>query len=415
MSIKKDIRKAILYSLMIFLVGGIFLFGFYLGKTEEKKDIESLVYSQEAKNSSLGDNKDYFDFNLYFEVWNSIKSSHVDKNKIKDKDLFYGSLEGLAEGTNDPYTIFMDPESTEDFYQDLSGTFEGIGAEIGMRNDTITVIAPLDGMPAQKAGLRSGDKIYAIDGESALGLSVNEAVKRIRGEKGTEVTLTIIRGEDKPIDITIVRDKIFVPSIEHEMRDDGIYYIKISSFNEDTESLFYEAVANALIEKPEGIILDLRNNPGGYLETSITVASEWIESGPIVAEQFGENRRMEHPSNGNARLADIPTVVLINQGSASASEIVAGALRDYNKATIVGKQSFGKGSVQSLRNLSDGSSLKLTVAKWLTPEGDYIDEKGIEPQVEVDLTEEDINKELDPQLDKAVEILLDNGEEETTE
>jgi carboxyl-terminal processing protease len=309
----------------------------------------------------------------------------------------------------------MDPESTEDFYQDLSGTFEGIGAEIGMRNDTITVIAPLDGMPAQKAGLRSGDKIYAIDGESALGMTVNEAVKRIRGEKGTEVTLTIIRGEDKPIDITIVRDEIFVASIEHEMREDDIYYIKISSFNDDTESLFYEAVANALVEKPKGIILDLRNNPGGYLETSITVASEWIEAGPVVAEQFGENRRMEHPSNGNARLSDIPTVVLINQGSASASEIVAGALRDYNKATIVGKQSFGKGSVQSLRNLSDGSSLKLTVAKWLTPEGDYIHEKGIEPQIEVDLTEEDINNDLDPQLDKAVDILLDSSDENSSE
>lgn len=397
-------NKLALFLILLVFVGGVFLLGFYLGKSNEKS-IPTLAYSEDAKEQALGEKEDYFDFNLYFEVWNSIRNNYVDKNQVKDKDLFYGSLEGLAGATGDPYTAFMNPEHTKEFYEDLSGTFEGIGAEIGMRNEVVTVVAPLDGMPAQKAGLRSGDKIYAIDGESALGISVNDAVKKIRGEKGTEVTLTIIRGEDKPIDITITRDKIVVSSVKWEMRDDNILYIKISNFNDDTEKLFNQAVSEAVLKQPSGIVLDLRNNPGGYLDTAIDVASKWIKEGPVVAEQFGENRRAEHFSDGDARLADFKTVVLINEGSASASEIVAGALRDYKKATIVGKQSFGKGSVQTVRDLSDGSSLKVTVAKWMTPEGDYINEKGIAPQVEVDLTEDDFNNERDPQLDKAMEIL----------
>ena len=191
------------------------------------------------------------------------------------------------------------------------------------------------------------------------------------------------------------------------MKDNGIYYLQISNFNDDTETLFNNAVSDILLKQPKGIILDLRNNPGGYLDTAVYVSSEWIKEGPVVAEQFGENRRAEHFSNGSGRLEGIPTVVLINEGSASASEIVAGALRDYKKATIIGKQSFGKGSVQSIRGLSDGSSLKVTVAKWLTPEGDYIHDKGIAPQIEVDFTEDDFNNDLDPQLERAFKYILE--------
>lgn len=404
MPYNKKVGRLTSFLLFAFFVGGIFLFGFYLGSNDSDNPFSSVAYNNQGNANT--DNRDYFDFNLYFEVWNSLKTNHVDKNKIKDRDLFYGSLEGLAGATEDPYTVFMDPELTSEFYDDLSGTFEGIGAEIGIRDEIITIVAPLDGMPAQKAGLRAGDKVYAINGESALGLSVNDAVKKIRGEKGTEVTLTIIRGEDKPIDITIVRDKIVVESVETEMREDGIYYLKISNFNEDTQNLFNNAVSEILINNPKGIVLDVRNNPGGYLDTAVYVSSEWVKEGPIVAEQFGENRRSEHFSNGNGRLANIPTVVLINQGSASASEIVAGALRDYEKATVIGMQSFGKGSVQTIKDLSDGSSLKVTVAKWLTPEGDYIHDKGIAPEIEVDFTEEDIENERDPQLDRAIEYIL---------
>lgn len=399
--------KASSYLFISLLLLGIFSIGFYIGNNNRVK-LPILAYSNNAREKLDKNSEDYFDFNLYFEVWNNLKTEHVDKNMIKDKELFYGSLEGLAAATNDPYTVFMDPELSAEFYEDLSGTFEGIGAEIGIRDEIITIIAPLDGMPAQKAGLRSGDKVYAINGESALGLTVNGAVKKIRGEKGTEVTLTIIRDKSKPMEVKVVRDKIIVASVKSELRDNGVYYINVSNFNDDTERLFSQAISDILLKSPKGIVLDLRNNPGGYLDTAISMASEWVKEGPIVAEQFGENKRSEHFSNGNARLAGIKTVVLINEGSASASEIVAGALRDYKKATIIGKQSFGKGSVQTIEDLSDGSSLKITVAKWLTPEGDYIHDKGIAPQIEVDLSEDDFNNKRDPQLDRAFEFILNN-------
>jgi len=266
-------------------------------------------------------------------------------------------------------------------------------------------LLPLEGMPAQKAGLRAGDKVYAVNGESTIGLTVDEVVKKIRGPKGSQVTLTIIRGQDKPQDITITRAVIFVKSVKTEMRSDGILVIKISNFNDDTLNLFYEAVNTALLNNPKGIILDLRNNPGGYLETAVDIASEWIDAGPVVAEQFGENKRNEYPSNGKARLQNFPTIVLVNQGSASASEILAGALRDYKKATVLGEKTYGKGSVQSLRGLSDGSALKITVAKWLTPAGDFINDKGLDPDIIVEISETDIDNDLDPQFDKALELL----------
>lgn len=366
--------------------------------------VRQLAYSPEATKIS---NNSGFNFNLYWEVWDRLKRDYVDKNKISDEQMFYGSLRGLAESMNDPYTTFMDPEETKEFASDMSGTFEGIGAEVGMRDDIITIIAPLAGMPAEKAGLRAGDRVYAIDGESTLGMSVDEAVKKIRGAKDSEVVLTVIRDdEDKPLDISIIRGVIVVKSVKTEMRPDGIMLIKVSNFNDDTEALFLDAIQEVLLKNPKGLILDLRNNPGGYLNTAISMASAWIPEGPVVVEQFGEGGREEYFASGSAPLQNFKTVVLINGGSASASEIVAGALRDYKKATLLGQKSYGKGSVQSLRDLSGGSSLKITVAQWLTPGGDYINNKGIDPEIEVEITKEDISADRDPQLKKAVDLIL---------
>lgn len=411
MKINKDnLQKFLPGVLLMMVIFASFFGGFYAGKNNKDltgNDVKILAYSEEAKNLNKATSTDQiFDVNLYSEVWDALKQNYVDKVSIKDKDLFYGSLKGLAQSLNDPYTVFMDPKDSQEFTNDLAGTFEGIGAEVGMRNDIVTIIAPLDGMPAQKAGIRAGDKIYAIDGKSTLGLTVDEAVKKIRGPKGTKVTLTILRGNgEKPKDVVINRGVIVVKSVKTEMRNDGIYVIKVSNFNDDTLSLFNSAIDQILIKKPKGIILDLRNNPGGYLETAVAMASEWIDAGPIVSEKFSEDSFSQYPSSGRGRLKNFPTVVLVNNGSASASEIVAGALRDYKKATLLGEQTYGKGSVQTIKQLSDGSTLKVTIAKWLTPAGDSISEIGIKPGVEIKYTQADIDKNIDPQLNKALEIL----------
>lgn len=392
---------------LIIVVLMVVSFGVGVVWSSEKSDdynVRHLAYSPEAK--KLISNP-AFDLNLYLEVWDRLKQDYVDKNKISDEQMFYGSLRGLAKSMDDPYTIFMDPEETVEFANDMSGSFEGIGAEVGMRNDIITIIAPLADMPAEKAGLKAGDRVYAIDGESTLGMSVDKAVKKIRGVKDSEVILTVIRDdEEKPLDISIMRGLIVVKSVKTEMRADGIMLVTVTNFNDDTESLFVAAIQEILLKSPKGIILDLRNNPGGYLDTAISMASAWIPEGPVVVEQFGEGVREEYFALGGAPLKDFKTVVLINGGSASASEIVAGALRDYKKASLLGEKSYGKGSVQTLRDLSDGSSLKITVAQWLTPAGDYINDKGIEPDLLVEITKDDVNNQRDPQLLKAVDWLL---------
>ncbi len=362
------------------------------------------LYQQDKQGRLSSD----IDFSLFWQTWDLIKANYVDQDKLTDKQMFYGALSGLVGSVGDPYTVFMNPEESKLFNEDLTGTFSGIGAEVGLRNDVVTIIAPLAGTPAERAGLRSGDKVYAIDKQSTVGLTVDEAVKKIRGDKGTTVTLTIARNGDKLRDISITRDTIIVKSVVTNYdQASGLYTITVSNFNADTEPLFQVAIQDIEHKKPRGLILDLRNNPGGYLDAAVAIASFWISDGVIVSEQFS-NQSATQPQHarGLAPLAGLPTVVLINQGSASASEIVAGALMDHQQATTIGKTTYGKGSVQVVRDLPDGSMVKITTAKWLTPNGTSINDKGIEPNIEVELTENDFNKNIDPQMVKARQFLL---------
>ncbi|MEA3449690.1 MAG: S41 family peptidase [Patescibacteria group bacterium] len=348
-------------------------------------------------------------FEQFWEVWDTIYSTYVDRDKLEEKELFYGALRGMVSAVGDPYTVFMNPIIAKEFNDDLKGTFEGIGAEIGIKNDVLTIIAPLPDMPAEKAGLMAGDKVFAIDGEITAGISIDSAVNKIRGSKDTDVVLTIRRdGEEELFDITITRGQIFVKSINTKITEDNILSIKITNFNNDTERLFSEAVHEVLDNDVAGIIVDLRNNPGGYLDTAIEMASEWVDDKIVVVEKYSEERLIEHLARGRARLADFKTVVLVNQGSASASEIVSGALRDHEKAIIIGKKTFGKGSVQTLNKFADGSSIKITVAKWLTPNGRSINDDGIMPDYEVEFTRDDYDNFRDPQFDAAIEYLLGN-------
>lgn len=348
------------------------------------------------------------DFSLFWDVWETLKKDYVDSSALTDKKLFYGALQGLVEATDDPYSVFMNPEQAKEFNDDLAGTFEGIGAEIGFRDNVLAIMAPIEDMPAAKAGVRAGDKIFAIDGKNASKLSLEQAIKAIRGPKGTKITLTLLRDkEPKPIDITIVRDTVVVKSVKTTWRPaDKIYVIKVSNFNDETDHLFVEAAQDAVARGAHGVILDLRNDPGGYLESAIAMASQWIPEGVIVSQQYGDREKTDHQSTGSGKLSGMRTVVLVNEGSASASEIVAGALKDYGKATLVGKKTFGKGSVQVLRQLPDGSVIKVTTAKWLTPKGANINEKGIEPDIAVERTLEDREAGKDPQFDRALKELL---------
>jgi carboxyl-terminal processing protease len=346
------------------------------------------------------------DLNLFNDVWNIIKTKYY-KQPVSDKQLFYGSLEGMVNSLGDPYSVFLKPESAKQFIEGLGEEkFEGIGAEIGIKKGQLLIISPLPNMPAEKAGLRAGDFILAIDGKETGGMSIDEAVNLIRGPEGTQVKLSILRkGWSEPKEFVITRGKIVVSSIRYEMKEGNIAYIKISQFGDDTTKKFKEAVNNLLVKNPKGLIIDLRNNPGGYLNGAIDILGHWVNNQVTVIEKYFNGQEQPYYSSGRGELRNIKTVILINQGSASASEIVAGALQDYGLAKIVGEKSFGKGSVQEYEELAGGSAIKITVAEWLTPNKRSINENGIEPDIKVDYTEEDFLENRDPQLDKAMELL----------
>ncbi len=327
------------------------------------------------------------------------------------EDRVWGMIQGLAGSLNDPYTYFLPPVENKQFAEDISGVFEGVGMEIAIRDELLTVVSPLKGSPAAAAGIQSGDRVLKIDGADTRGLNVEEAVKKIRGPKGSSVTLTISReGWAEPRELKVTRDVINVPIVDTELRSDGVFVIQLMSFTANSPQLFRGALREFVESGSNKLILDLRGNPGGYLEAAVDMASWFLPSGRIVVTEEYANHEQGavHRSRGyNAFNNNLEMVTLVNRGSASASEILAEALRHYDVAQIVGVNSFGKGSVQELVDITSDTSLKITVARWLPPSGTQIPLEGIAPDVKVELTDEDREAGRDPQMEKAAALLLE--------
>lgn len=407
-------KKLISSVIIVVLIGASFYAGFWYGQNSwpSIEKVSGIFGKETSKPANV-------DFGLFWDSWAKIEQKFVNRSSLDYQKMVYGAIEGMIKSLGDPYTVFMPPEENKKFNEDIKGSFDGIGAEIGMRNDILTIIAPLEDSPAKKAGLQAGDKILKIDDKITTDFSLEQAISLIRGPKGTQVTLTISwQGLAIPKEFKITRDVIKVPILKYEIKETAnpangqsgtskkIAYIHLYQFTENAADEFRKVANEILTSGAQGIIFDVRDNPGGYLEVAVDIASWFVDGGKlVVSEDFGNGNKNEHTSYGYKKLATYPTVVLINQGSASASEILAGALRDDNGIKLVGEKSFGKGSVQELEDLKGGTSLKVTVAKWLTPSGKSIMEEGLEPDIKVGLTSEDIDAGRDPQLDKALEML----------
>ncbi|MEK9180984.1 MAG: S41 family peptidase [Patescibacteria group bacterium] len=405
MSFFEENKRYLTISLVLILVIGAFAGGYLFARQGYSITLSPL----KVVNLNRDGAPQELNWQILWDAYDAVLEKYVDR-PVDRQALLYGAVSGLVGSLNDPYTVFLTPTKSQQFAEDLKGEFSGIGAEIGLRSGILVIVSPLEGSPAEAAGLRPLDKILEINGETTEKLNIDEAVSKIRGPKGSVVELTIFRDdfvEAKKISIT--RDTIVVKSVSSEVKiQDGkkIGVIELTRFGEDTKSELDKAINKLLNEGVKGIVLDERSNPGGYIDTAVEVASNWVKEGePVVYEQFGDGRKDAYKASGVPRLAGLPTVVLVNEGSASASEIVAGALRDYNLATLIGKKTFGKGSVQELLNLPDDTQIKITVAKWLTPNGKNINVEGIQPDIEVDLKQENLDAGNDPQLERALQFV----------
>ena len=417
-------RNIVIIIALLVLAGGI---GYQLGERRTRVIIspnKQIIVNQEAPPQLS------VDFSLFWDVWQRLFRSYVDAANLNKAKMVEGAIAGMVNSLGDPYTVFLPPKENTDFKQDLGGAFEGIGAQLGMKDGHIIVATPLKGNPAEKAGIKAGDFILKVNDEDTVGWSLPQAVSKIRGPRGTTVKLTILHdGDRKPMEFSIIRDTITVPSVESwvkyareiqeisgvkgaadlSTKPGKVAYLRLSRFGDHSNDEWNKAVSDLLAASRadgllKGLIFDLRNNPGGYLQGAVFIGSEFIKSGTVVSQVNSDGTRENYPVDRVGKLLDIPVVVLINKGSASAAEIVAGALRDFKRATIVGETSFGKGSVQTPQDLPGGAGLHITTGKWLLPKGDWINKKGIVPDVVVPL--DDADATYDAQLAKAVELLL---------
>ncbi len=377
-----------------------FLGGFYYRGSAPAQVISNVI------NKDAGQPKDV-DFAMFWNVWNLLHEKFVDKNKLNAQDLIYGAIDGMVKAAGDPYTVFFKPKESEEFQQQIGGAFGGIGIEVGLRNNVLTVIAPIKDTPAAAAGMLAGDKIIKIGSKSTSDMKIDEAVGLIRGQIGTNVTLTISReGLSSPKEITMTRSTIKIPAVDWKMLDDHTAYLQIFIFSKNVDEEFQKAADEIGKSKADRIIIDLRNNPGGLLDSAVNISGYLMDADKVVTiEKSGDGTQNEFKTQENGKLKKYPLVVLINKGSASASEILSGALRDNRGVLLIGETSFGKGSVQEVVDLPQKASFKVTIAKWFTPKGLSINENGIKPDIEVKFTEDDVKNNKDSQLDKAREII----------
>lgn len=385
----------VIYSLVGLLVfsAGLFIGRYLIPASELQYSLPQFVSVEEGKRQLI--------FPTFWEAWDKLHDDFI--GDLDDQDLFYGAVAGMVRAAGDPYTVFSPPAETKQFEETIKGSFSGVGIEIGVRNGLVTVIAPLEGSPAQKAGVLEEDVIVAVNKEPVTqNTTLDEVVRKIRGPHQEEVVLTVVhKGSPQPEDISIVRDTIAIESVRLNI-EDSVAHLTITNFNGDTAKQFTDKSREVAKAGVKGIVLDLRNNPGGFLEAAVDIASGFLEKDTLVVTEKGSQNK-EYTTSGKATLKGIPTVVIVNGGSASASEILAGALHDQLNVPIVGTQTFGKGSVQEFIKLSDNSSLRVTIAKWFTPNGRSINEEGIEPTVVV---EQNRDTEEDEPLLKAKEELL---------
>jgi len=383
------------------LLGGGFSLGFKAGEKFPKTIIVNGV-----SNVDGGKPAD-IDFGTFWQAWQIINEQYLKNAGVGNTEKLHGAIKGLIGSLQDPYSEFFDPDDNKKFEEDIQGNFGGIGAELGIKKNQLVVVAPLKDTPAERAGLLPGDQILMINSSSTDGIAIEKAVNLIRGPEGTAVTLTIFRdGWQKPKDFKVTRENIVIPTLDVETVGDRITHLSLHSFNGNAENLFNRAMVKELNNGSRGLILDLRNDPGGYLEVAVNLAGWFLPRGSLVVSEVDRvNPAQDFRAVGNAALVDFPVVVLINGGSASAAEILAGALRDIGHVKLVGETSFGKGTVQELKGLRDGSSIKVTIAHWVLPSGKVLENGGLKPDVEVKITEEDTAKKKDPQLEKAIQIL----------
>lgn len=387
----------------LFLNIAVIVFVFFGGIALGRSDVDVVNNLFGNKSVQKQDLPKQLDYSGVEKVYDQLKSSfdgQLDAKKLED-----GLKQGLVQAAGDPYTEYLNAEATKEFDEGLNGSFEGIGAELGKENGSIVIVSPIAGFPAEKAGIKPKDIIAEINGEQAHDLSITEAVKKIRGPKGTTVKLGIVR-DGKRLDVEITRDQITIPSVTSEVVNNNVGVIKISRFGEDTVELTRKYAQELKAKGVKSVVLDLRGNPGGLLDGAVGVSSVWLNKGDTVLQEKRDGKVIKtYFAQGNPILNGVPTVVLINNGSASASEIVAGALKDNKAAILIGEKSYGKGSVQEVHKFDFGGALKVTIARWFTPGGRNIDKEGIEPDQKVELSDADGAAKRDPQKDAAIQYL----------